>query len=132
SPAGNRARGSAWHAPAACCPAPVAGPAAWKRQVQRTSATTPATTRARIMQAMNEHAKPCGWTLVSLRPQGQQAALRAAARAAGATDYLALPPWRLQRQDSPHSRRQLQQALGAARTLFTSPAAVAAAAALEP
>ena len=28
------------------------------------------------MQAMDKHAKPCGWTLVSLRPKGQHAVLR--------------------------------------------------------
>lgn len=82
------------------------------------------------MQAMNEHAKPCGWTLVSLRPQGQHAPLRAAAAAAGAADIVALSPWRLQRCGGDLPRQQLVAALGAAHTLFTSPAAVAAAATL--
>ncbi len=83
------------------------------------------------MQAMDEHAKPCGWTLVSLRPQGQQAALRAAAAQMGACT-LALPPWRLQRLASATAAVQLQAALQASRVIFTSPAAVVAAASLEP
>lgn len=82
------------------------------------------------MQAMNEHAKPCGWTLVSLRPQGQHAPLRAAAAAAGAVDTVALSPWRLQRRAGEATRQQLLAALGAAHTLFTSPAAATAAATL--
>jgi len=83
------------------------------------------------MQAMDEHAKPCGWTLVSLRPQGQQAALRAAAAALGGST-LALPPWRLQRMDAAMAAVQLQAALQASRVIFTSPAAVVAAASLGP
>lgn len=80
------------------------------------------------MQAMNEHAKPCGWTLVSLRPQGQHAPLRAAAHAAGAAGTVALSPWRLQRLHGADRRAKLEAALRADHTLFTSPAAVVAAA----
>ncbi|MBA8683046.1 uroporphyrinogen-III synthase [Stenotrophomonas tumulicola] len=80
------------------------------------------------MPVMDEHAKPCGWTLVSLRPQGQHAVLRAAAAMAGGR-LLALSPWRLQQRRDPASRQQLQRALQASRVIFTSPAAVVAAAA---
>lgn len=90
------------------------------------------------MQAMADHTIPtgrqrtdAGWTLISLRPQGQQAALRrAAAGLGGAT--VALPPWRLQRLQGAPVLRQLQRALNCDRVVFTSPAAVAAAAALVP
>lgn len=84
------------------------------------------------MQAMDKHAKPCGWTLLSLRPQGQHAPLRVAAARAGAAATVALPAWRLQRRDNAESRRCLLAALAADHTLFTSPAAVAAVAALLP
>lgn len=82
------------------------------------------------MQAMDKHAKPCGWTLVSLRPQGQHAALRD--EFSGSRPFIiALSPWRLRRSDDTHARQQLQQALQASRVLFTSPAAVTAAVALD-
>jgi len=84
------------------------------------------------MQAMNKHAKPCGWTLVSLRPQGQHAALRQAAAAAGAVATVALAPWRLQRCTDEAARTTLHAALRAHATVFTSPAAVVAAQALLP
>lgn len=83
------------------------------------------------MQAMADHTIPTGWTLVSLRPQGQNAALRRAAAPLGGL-LLALPPWRLQRLDGPAVRAKLNAALMADCVVFTSPAAVHAAAALHP
>lgn len=64
---------------------------------------------------------------MSLRPQGQQAALRAAALAMGGRT-LALPPWRLQRIAGAAAAAGLQRALQAPAVVFTSPAAVIAAA----
>ncbi|MGF6418904.1 uroporphyrinogen-III synthase [Stenotrophomonas sp. AN71] len=90
------------------------------------------------MQAMADHTIPtgatrsgAGWTLISLRPQGQHAALR---RAVAGLDghLLALSPWRLQRVHGTAVVRQLQRALNCDRVVFTSPAAVTAAASLLP
>lgn len=90
------------------------------------------------MQAMADHTIPTGaagsepgWTFISLRPQGQNSALRRAV--AGLGGYVvALPPWRLQRLKGMPVVRQLQRALNCDRVVFTSPAAVAAAATLLP
>ena len=71
------------------------------------------------------------WTLISLRPRGQHAPLRRAAQAAGAT-VVALSPWALQVRDDDASRAQLARALAAQRVVFSSPAAVHAAARLLP
>ena len=79
------------------------------------------------MQVMNEHAKPCGWTLVSLRPQGQHAALRAAVAHSGGR-VIALSPWRLARRNDTEGAAALSAALDASAVIFTSPAAVEAAA----
>ena len=81
------------------------------------------------MQAMVDHTIPTGasrsgprWTLISLR-----------ARVAGlGGNVLALAPWRLQRLHGTAVVRQLQRALNCDRVVFTSPAAVAAAASLLP
>ncbi|MCU1204450.1 uroporphyrinogen-III synthase [Stenotrophomonas maltophilia] len=90
------------------------------------------------MQAMVDHTIPTGatrsgprWTLISLRPRGQNVALR---RAVAGLDgnVLALAPWRLQRLHGTAVVRQLQRALNCDRVVFTSPAAVAAAASLLP
>jgi len=81
------------------------------------------------MQAMHEHAKPCGWTLLSLRPQGQHAVLRAAAAALGG-DFIALSPWRLRARTDAGSRDRFVAAIQSDIVVFTSPAAVAAARAL--
>ncbi len=90
------------------------------------------------MQAMADHTIPTGaagsdtgWTLVSLRPQGQHAAQRRAVAGLGG-HVLALSPWRLQRLHGTPVLRQLQRALNCDRVVFTSPAAVAAAASLLP
>ncbi|MFC7301222.1 uroporphyrinogen-III synthase [Cognatiluteimonas weifangensis] len=71
-----------------------------------------------------------GCYVISLRPVGAHAALRRAAAARGAR-LLALSPWRLQAHDDTATRAALAQALAAPRVLFTSPAAVRAAARLQ-
>ncbi len=90
------------------------------------------------MQAMADHTIPTGaagsepgWTFISLRPQGQNSALRRAVAGLGG-HVVALPPWRLQRLDGMPVVRQLQRALNCDRVVFTSPAAVTAAATLLP
>lgn len=83
------------------------------------------------MPAMNSDAHVPEWTLISLRPRGQHAPLRRAAQAAGA-QVLALSPWALQVRDDAGSRAALARALGADRVVFSSPAAVHAAARLQP
>lgn len=83
------------------------------------------------MTSMANHTIPTGWTLISLRPQGQHAALRHAAAALGGCT-IALSPWRLQRLHGAAARQQLQRALTSERVVFTSPAAVVAAASLLP
>jgi len=75
-------------------------------------------------------AQPPGWYVISLRPVGHHGALRAAAARCGA-GLLALSPWRLQQCSDTASRTSLQLALEASRVVFTSPAAVRAAAALQ-
>lgn len=77
------------------------------------------------------HPTPPAWYVISLRPQGGHAALRRAARRHGA-GLLALSPWRIQARDDPATRQVLRDALACPRVLFTSPAAVAAAQALQP
>ncbi|MDV3512559.1 uroporphyrinogen-III synthase [Stenotrophomonas sp. C4297] len=90
------------------------------------------------MQAMADHTIPTGaagsepgWTFISLRPQGQNSALRRAVAGQGG-HVLALPPWRLQRLNGTPVVHQLQRALNCDRVVFTSPAAVTAAATLLP
>ncbi|MFT3763730.1 MAG: uroporphyrinogen-III synthase [Pseudoxanthomonas sp.] len=68
-----------------------------------------------------------GWYVISLRPQGGHAALRAAAARHGGR-LLALSPWRLRARDDPATRADLRAALACARVVFTSPAAVRCAA----
>jgi len=75
-------------------------------------------------------AEPPGWYVISLRPRGEHAPMRRAAARQGAR-LLALSPWRLALHDDPATRRALGLALAAPRVLFTSPAAVRAAAALQ-
>lgn len=83
---------------------------------------------------MNPHAYVPGgipWHLISLRPQGQHDPLRrAAARFGGRT--VALSPWRLRPRKDAASRAVLARALECDRIVFTSPAAVDAAARLLP
>lgn len=71
------------------------------------------------------------WYVISLRPQGQHAALQRVARGAG-LKVLTLSPWKLVGRDDSTSRGQLRDALAADAVLFTSPAAVRFAAALQP
>lgn len=76
-------------------------------------------------------AKPPGWYVISLRPQGQHAALRRAAARHGAR-LIALSPWRIAVIEDAGARTALATASGASRVLFTSPAAVRAAEKLQP
>jgi uroporphyrinogen-III synthase len=71
------------------------------------------------------------WYVISLRPRGEHAPLRreAAKRGGG---LIALSPWRLQLRDDDAARAALNEALAASRVVFTSPAAVHAAQALQP
>lgn len=71
------------------------------------------------------------WYVISLRPRGAHAPLRRAAKAAG-HGVVALSPWRIALRDDAATRGALQVALAARATVFTSPAAVAAAHALAP
>lgn len=64
---------------------------------------------------------------MSLRPQGQHAALRCALAHSGACT-LGLSPWRLQRRPDAAGAGALHAALQASAVIFTSPGAVAAAA----
>lgn len=70
------------------------------------------------------------WCVLSLRPRGQHAGLRAAAARSGART-LALSPFAIEAGDDPTTRRALAHALAADIVLYTSPNAVAAAAALR-
>src|SRR5690606_38148577 len=76
-----------------------------------------------------------GCTVLSLRPVGGHAPLRRAAAAEGAR-LLALSPWRLAPRDAPRdapgTAEALSRALAAPVVVFTSPAAVAHAARLQP
>lgn len=71
------------------------------------------------------------WYVISLRPQGGHAGLRHAAARRGA-GVIALSPWKLVARDDAPARAQLRAALQADVVVFTSPAAVAFAAALQP
>ena len=72
-----------------------------------------------------------GCYVISLRPVGGHAAMRRAAARAGAR-VLALSPWRLAGRDDAATRRRLRAALAAPLVVFTSPAAVRHAHALQP
>jgi len=72
-----------------------------------------------------------GCYVISLRPVGDHASLRRAAARHGAR-VLALSPWRLVGREDPATRRALRAALAAPRVVFTSPAAVVHARALQP
>ena len=71
------------------------------------------------------------WYVISLRPAGAHAGLRRAAARCDA-GLIALSPWRLRGHDDYATRQALHAALAAPRVLFTSPAAVRAARALQP
>lgn len=74
---------------------------------------------------------PPAWCLVSLRARGDHRALRRAAARHGGS-LLALSPWTLQPRSDDASRQALARVLQAPVLVFTSPAAVRAAAALQP
>jgi uroporphyrinogen-III synthase len=71
-----------------------------------------------------------GWYVISLRASGDHQGLRRAAARRGAR-LLALSPWRIQARADEATRTALASALQAERVLFTSPAAVDAAAQLH-
>ena len=75
--------------------------------------------------------RPIPWTLVSLRARGDHLALRRAAARHGGR-LLALSPWTLQACTDEASRQRLAEVLQLPVLVFTSPAAVRAAAALQP
>lgn len=68
--------------------------------------------------------------LISLRPRGEHQLLRDAARRRGG-QVLALSPWQIEMLDDDCARAALAKALGCPQVIFTSPAAVKAAAALD-
>lgn len=70
------------------------------------------------------------WCVLSLRPRGQHAGVRAAAARSGART-LALSPFAIEPRDDRATRAALKRALLADGVLYTSPNAVAAAAALH-
>jgi len=78
---------------------------------------------------MDTETKVAPWTLISLRPRGQHAPLRRVANAAGA-HVIALSPWALHACADATTRSALDLALAAERVIFSSPAAVQAAARL--
>lgn len=80
---------------------------------------------------MASQKKNDGWYVISLRPQGEHAALRRAAKRLGAR-VIALSPWRIRARGDDATKKALAHALAAELVLFTSPAAVAAAAELAP
>ncbi|MGH8077686.1 MAG: uroporphyrinogen-III synthase, partial [Lysobacter sp.] len=71
------------------------------------------------------------WYVISLRPRGEHAALRRAAARHGA-GLIALSPWALRDRDDVTTRNALRAVLAAPRVVVTSPAAVRAAARLQP
>lgn len=75
--------------------------------------------------------KPPGWYVISLRPRGGHDGLRRAAARAGA-GLIALSPCRLVMLADSATRQALARALAAPVAVFTSPAAVRAAARLQP
>lgn len=76
-------------------------------------------------------ARPTGCYVISLRPVGGHDTVRRAAAALGART-IALSPWRIVPLEDDNARAALQRSLAAPKVVFTSPAAVAAAAALQP
>ncbi|MGQ0801844.1 MAG: uroporphyrinogen-III synthase [Pseudomarimonas sp.] len=64
-----------------------------------------------------------GWTVIGLRASNQQAPLRRASRAQGAS-FLSLPGLRLLPQNDPATRENLAAALARSVCIFSSPAAV--------
>jgi uroporphyrinogen-III synthase len=80
---------------------------------------------------MNTETKVAPWTLISLRPRGQHAPVRRAAKGTGAT-VIALSPWALRARRDAATCADLAAALAAERVVFSSPAAVHAAARLAP
>ena len=80
---------------------------------------------------MRARGQATAWYVISLRPRGGHAAVRRAATRRGA-GVLALSPWALRPRADAATREALARALDAPRVVFTSPAAVRAADALQP
>jgi uroporphyrinogen-III synthase len=72
------------------------------------------------------------WTVVSLRPASQQAAMRRAIKARGATPLLLAAMKLAPASDTAQAKRALRDALDCERVIFTSPAAVEFAQRLQP
>ena len=83
-----------------------------------------------MIRRASDAAPLAGWTVISLRPRGQHAGLRAAAARVGA-GVLALSPLAIEPRSDAASRQALREALDADLVLFTSPNAVRAAAVLR-
>lgn len=83
------------------------------------------------MPARTTTGRLSGCYVISLRPVGGHGAVRRAAARLGART-LALSPWRIDPLADDTARATLATALAAPRVVFTSPAAVVAAAALQP
>jgi len=83
-----------------------------------------------MIRRATDAAPLAGWTVISLRPRGQHAGLRAAAARNGAR-VMALSPLAIEPRTDAASLRALREALAAEVVLFTSPNAVRAAAALR-
>lgn len=79
----------------------------------------------------DKHARAPAWYVISLRPQGEHGPLRSAVGRFGGR-VVGVAPWRLEMLGGDGVRDVLRRALAAPRVLFTSPAAVRAAAALLP
>ncbi len=87
--------------------------------------------QASAMPARATTGRLSGCYVISLRPAGGHDAVRRAAAMLGART-LALSPWRIRNIDDDNARDALRRSLSAHRVVFTSPAAVVAAAALQP
>lgn len=90
-----------------------------------------ASDQASPMHARATSRQLSGCYVISLRPVGGHAGVRRAAALLGART-LALSPWRIRALADGEAREALASALAAPRVVFTSPAAVAAAAQLRP
>lgn len=82
------------------------------------------------MHAKRSRPPSRGCYVISLRPVGGHGAIRRAAAARGMR-VLALSPWRIESRDDAQARAALRAALAADAVVFTSPAAVRAAARLR-
>lgn len=82
------------------------------------------------VKASNVDMSDSRFLLISLRPRGEHAALRRAARAHRG-QVLALSPWQIEQLTDAPARTALARAMACPQVIFTSPAAVKAAVTLE-